>query len=201
MARNTADNERIKEERRERILLGALELFAANGLGATKISDIASRTKMSNGLVYHYFNAKEDIFTELIRIAFEKMTAACYALQAMPLSPHGKLRYAIDELVRTIRTRPTASLYHLLIAQATASDNIPQAAQKILAENRRIPYLVIAEIILLGQQQDTILHGNPEDLAFFFWVNINGIALHQAMYGTGAQSPDLTPLYRLFFKE
>ncbi len=41
MVRNQETNQKMKEERRELILAGALELFAINGLAATKISDIA----------------------------------------------------------------------------------------------------------------------------------------------------------------
>lgn len=199
MARNPENNEKMKEERRERILLGALELFARNGLGATKISDIAKHTAMSNGLVYHYFSAKEDIFIELISIAFTRMTVACRNLQNMVLPPHEKLLHALHKLVETLRTHPSASRYHLLIVQATAADNIPQAAKEIVAEHRRIPYRVIAEIIAQGQQEKTILPGKPQDLAFFFWININGIALHQVMYGENAQCPDLSPFKRMFF--
>lgn len=200
MARNKEINERMKEERYERILAGALELFALNGLAGTKISDIARHTKMSNGLVYHYFSSKEDIFVELIRVAFERMVQACRFLESLPLEPHEKIKYAIAELVKTIRNKPESCLYHLLIAQATASKNVPRRARKLLDENRKIPYEIIAKIISQGQISGTIRKGCPEDLAFFFWININGIALHQAMYGKNARNTDVIPLYHIFFE-
>lgn len=198
MARNSDQNQRVREERRERILTGALELFARNGLAGTKISDIAKHTAMSNGLVYHYFPSKEDIFIELIRTAFERLILACGYLESLTLPPHRKLLHAMDELVHTFRTSPTACLYHMLIAQATAAENIPAGARDILEQNRNIPYATMARVIAQGQEQGTIRPGKPDDLAFFFWVNINGIAQHQAMYGETAQCPDLAPLHRLY---
>jgi len=201
MGRNKAINQVVKEERRERILLGALELFALNGLTGTKISDIAKHTCMSNGLVYHYFPAKEEIFVELIQTALDRMLEACRFLEEMALPPHQKIRYAIDELVKTIRTKPEAGLYHLLITQATAATNVPAAAKEQLTAKRTIPYDTVARIIFQGQQLGTIRSGRAEDLAFFFWNNINGIALHQAMYGKSAQCPSLTPLYHMFFTQ
>ena len=67
MARNAEHNQKMRDERREKILYHALRLFAAKGLYATKITDIAAECRMSQGLLYHYFRSKEEIFTELIR--------------------------------------------------------------------------------------------------------------------------------------
>lgn len=198
MGRNKEINQAMKEERRERILSGALELFALNGLAATKISDIAKHTGMSNGLVYHYFPSKEEIFIELVTVALERMIEACRYLENMKQPPHSKIRYAINELVRTIRSQPKASLYHLLITQAAASAKIPVEAKEQLNAKRAIPYETIARIISQGQILGTIRQGRAEDLAFFFWNNINGLALHQVMYGKKAQCPPLEPLYHMF---
>jgi AcrR family transcriptional regulator len=118
-------NQRMKQERREKILNGALELFARGGLAGTKISDIAAQTRMSNGLVYHYFPSKDDIYTELVRYAFERLIAACSWLEAARLEPDEKIRFALDELVKNLRSKPDNCLYHLLIAQAATSWNIP----------------------------------------------------------------------------
>ncbi len=201
MGRNKEINQVVKEERRECILLGALELFALNGLAGTKISDIAKHTNMSNGLVYHYFTTKEDLFVELIQTALDRMLEACQFLDEMDLPPHMKIKYAMDELVKTIRTKPEAGLYHLLIAQATASANVPPEAKEQLNTKRRIPYETIAKIISQGQKLGTIRQGRAEDLAFFFWNNINGIALHQVMYGKSAKCPSLSPIYHMFFTQ
>lgn len=199
MGRSKEANHQMKEERRERILTGALELFALNGLAGTKISDIAKHTNMSNGLIYHYFSSKEDIFIELIRVALDRMIQACQLLEAMDLTPHKKIKFAIDELVKNIRTKPESGLYHLLIAQATAASNVPSKAKDLLNNKRKIPYETIAGIVLRGQELGTIRQGSADDLAFFFWININGIAMHQVMYGKSAQSPLLEPLYHMFF--
>lgn len=199
MGRNKETNQLVKEERRERILLGALELFALNGLGGTKISDIAKHTKMSNGLVYHYFPSKELIFVELIQNALDRMIDACMFLEKMDLPPQNKIRYATEELVKTIRTKKEVGFYHLLIVQATASTAVPAEVKEQLDIKRKIPYETIAGIISKGQQMGTIRQGRSEDLAFFFWNNINGIALHQVMYGKSARCPFLDPFYNMFF--
>ena len=199
MPRTSEANEKIKQERRDNILTGALELFVRNGLAGTKIGDIAKKVNMSNGLVYHYFSSKEEIFIELIRDALERMGKACDFLEASPLAPHGKIRFAMKELTRLIRSDPHACLYHVLVTQAAACDNIPEPAREIVDKKRRRPYEAIAGIISQGQNLGTIRQGNPADLAFFFWNTVNGLAIHQAMYGSSAQSPELEPVFHMFF--
>lgn len=200
MPRTSEANEKIKQERRENILTGALELFVRNGLAGTKIGDIAKKVSMSNGLVYHYFSSKEEIFVELIRDALDRMGEACDFLEASALEPHEKIRFAMEELTRIIRSDPHACLYHVLVSQAAACDNIPVPAKEIVEEKRHRPYEAIAGIMAQGQKLRTIRQGNPNDLAFFFWNTVNGLAIHQAMYGRSAQSPELEPVFHMFFE-
>lgn len=200
MPRNIEANQKIKQERREGILTGALELFVRNGLSGTKISDIAKHTKMSNGLVYHYFPSKEKIFIELIQVAFERIIEACKWLESMQLEPHIKIKYAMGELVKTIRSNPDSCLYHILIHQAAVSDNIPARAKEIIQVNSKKPYEVMTRIISQGQKLGSIRKGCAEDMAFFFWNTINGLAIHQAMYGESAQSPKLEPVHHMFYE-
>ncbi len=199
MPRTIEANQKIKAERREAILSGALELFVKKGFAGTRISDIAKLTRMSNGLVYHYFSSKEEIFTELTNTAFSRMNQACEHLESLPMAPHEKIRYAMAQLVKTIRSNPMACRYHILITQAATIENVPAGAKQVLHANRHKPHKVIAKIISQGQALSTIRKGPALDLAFFFWNTVNGLAIHQAMYGESAQSPDLEPVYRMFF--
>ena len=63
------------DERRSHILLGAAELFARRGYGGTSIRDIAQRTGLLPGSVYHYFPAKEDLFIAVHREGFRQLIA------------------------------------------------------------------------------------------------------------------------------
>jgi AcrR family transcriptional regulator len=63
------------DERRSHILLGAAELFVRHGYGGTSIRDIAHRTGLLPGSVYHYFPAKEDLFIAVHREGFRQLIA------------------------------------------------------------------------------------------------------------------------------
>lgn len=198
MARNQATNQKLKDERRQQILSAALLLFATRGLAATKVTDIATAVGMSQGLMYHYFRSKEEIFTELIRGAFERLNFACRELVHMPQPPHEKIRLALAILLQGIRDNADYARYHLLIAQATVSEAIPPAARAVILQENRLPYEVIAQIMREGQQAGTIKQHDPEELALLFWTSINGLAIYKAVHGDEFKAPDPALLMKIF---
>lgn len=55
-----------KQERRNQLIDTALALFAEKGVESTTISDIAKRAGVAQGLVYHYFDSKDDLLWAII---------------------------------------------------------------------------------------------------------------------------------------
>lgn len=201
MARNDEQNQRMRGERREQMLSHARRLFAAKGLAATKITDIAVQAGMSQGLLYHYYRSKEDIYTEIIRDAFEKMTAAARGLEALPVSPREKIRLAIVQLLQSIATSADFAATVLLIAQAGISDATPAEAQAIIRTESDIPYAVVARIMADGQGDGSIKPHDAEELSLVFWTMIKGLAMHRAVNGAGFTAPDARILMNIFFTE
>lgn len=198
LGRNKELNQKIKDERREQILSKALMLFATKGLAATKITDIASAAGMSQGLLYHYYRSKEDIFVELIRSAFERMNTASLELEKLPLSPREKIRLAIEKLLQGLEDNEDTGRYYLLIAVATASEAIPAAAKTIIQKENMVPYEVITRIITAGQKDGSIKDYEAQDLALVFWTSMKGLALHQAVHGKKFKMPDADILMSMF---
>ena len=198
MARNKELNQQMRDERCEQILSNALKLFAINGLAATKISDIAAISGFSQGLIYHYYRSKEDIFTELIRNAFAKMNFAARELEKLPLPPREKIEFALKELLKTLEKSKKFALSHLLIVQATVSDAIPDEAKQIISKENMLPYEVISRIIIEGQTDGSIRQYDPDDLALLFWTSIKGLAMHRAAHGKKYKTPDINILLSMF---
>jgi len=86
----------MREESREKILGGALRLFARNGYSATSVRMIAEEAGISQGLLYNYYDGKQ----ALLRAIFERSMRdvnASFARAARAATP----RKAIEELVRS----------------------------------------------------------------------------------------------------
>ncbi len=56
----------IRKIKQDLISKTALELFAENGFHHTTINSIAQKTGISNGLLYNYFESKEDLLKKIV---------------------------------------------------------------------------------------------------------------------------------------
>lgn len=73
MPRNQKQLDEIRQQKRQRIMDVALELFAENGYHSTSISQIAAKAKISKGLTYNYFESKAGILEEIMDIGFNEI--------------------------------------------------------------------------------------------------------------------------------
>ncbi|HOV69050.1 MAG TPA: TetR/AcrR family transcriptional regulator [Clostridia bacterium] len=200
MARNHEQNEKMRNERREAILKEALRQFAQKGLSATKISDIAEGVGMSQGLLYHYFGSKEEIFAELIAASLDKLSKAVINLHQMELPAVEKIKLAVEELVKTIKTSDDFCQTCMLIAQATNSNAIPQEARELIDKMRDFPYIELSKVMAKGIEEGNIVDADPYELAVLFWTSINGLAIYRATRGKIAKIPEAGIIIKMFNK-
>lgn len=74
MAPKTSEQfEEIRETRKSQIMAVALELFAEFGYAHTSISRIATTAGMSKGLLYNYFENKEDLLKQIMENGIQEM--------------------------------------------------------------------------------------------------------------------------------
>ena len=63
---NRTQAQHPKRDRREDILQASLHLFAEKGFHGTSMRDIARSANITEGLIYHYFESKRDLFHAII---------------------------------------------------------------------------------------------------------------------------------------
>ena len=66
--------EEIRESKKELIRSKALKLFARDGYYTTSISKIASEANISKGLIYNYYESKEQLLKDIIFSGMKKLT-------------------------------------------------------------------------------------------------------------------------------
>jgi AcrR family transcriptional regulator len=62
------------EDRRAQILRVSAELFAERGYASTTVRNIAERTGLLSGSLYHHFDSKESILEEILTDFFDELT-------------------------------------------------------------------------------------------------------------------------------
>jgi AcrR family transcriptional regulator len=66
---------RLPEERPRQILDAALSAFAEHGIASAKLEEIAARAGVSKGTIYLYFQSKEELFREVVRLVVVPLIA------------------------------------------------------------------------------------------------------------------------------
>jgi AcrR family transcriptional regulator len=80
------------EKRREAIVDAAARLFAEKGFLGASIADIANACEMSKSLIYHYYEAKEDILFDVMHTHVKALLDAAQTVATQSENPEQKLR-------------------------------------------------------------------------------------------------------------
>ena len=93
----------IRSESTNKILMAAMELFATNGFPGTSVNAIAKKAGISKGLIYNYFESKEDIVKGLITMML-KMADDILDIAASEKAenPKQELKILIDVFIDSI---------------------------------------------------------------------------------------------------
>ncbi len=165
-----------KEKRRQEILVAALDLFIRNGYAATKVSDIARQVGMSAGLLFHYFESKEALYEELIRMGVAGPMGMMESPESDPLRFFERVT---EQILEHLRTQPFVAKMFVLMGQAMYNEAAPQRVKDLL-KGFDI-YTPSIRLIRQGQGSGTIREGDPGALAIAFWCAIQGIAEQMAV--------------------
>ena len=160
-----------KEKRREEILAAGLDLFVRKGYAATKTQDISQAAGMSEGLLFHYFESKEKLYEELIKIGISGPRSVLSGIEGEPLE---FFQTAAREIFRYLKTNPFVAKMFVLMAQAAINEAAPDSVKTLLAGIDNIT--PSAKKIRRGQKNGTIRQGDPVALAAAFWGAVQGIA-------------------------
>lgn len=179
MPRSPEQNQALKDERREQILRAALGVFAARGLAATRISDIAAASDLSYGLVYHYFPTKEAIYLALV----ERALRGAHDLVARAVEAHGpawdRLRALYAEMLESARATPE---YFQLILQAQVGERPPSAVRALVVEHSPRILGQLAALIQQGQEEGRVTHAaHAEELAYTLLALLQGLSFSRAL--------------------
>lgn len=88
------NNETAREQKRQRIMRAAIEVFARKGYFAARMTDVAHAAEVADGTLYLYFEGKEDLlisifddiftlFTERVQEEIEPLTDPIEKLRAV----------------------------------------------------------------------------------------------------------------------
>jgi TetR/AcrR family transcriptional regulator, fatty acid metabolism regulator protein len=135
-------------DKRRNILDAAITVFARQGFHSTRVSDIADEAGVAYGLVYHYFDSKDEVLNELFTERWSLLLTAIEEADASTESPRSKLAAVAAFIVDSYQHNP--ELMKVIIVEVTRAAN--SFGRTHLPEIRRA-YDSITKIVADGQEK------------------------------------------------
>jgi TetR/AcrR family fatty acid metabolism transcriptional regulator len=152
-------------DRRRQILDAAIRVFARQGFHSCRVSDIADEAGVAYGLVYHYFDSKDEVLNELFHERWSLMLAAIDEVDAQEIPARDKLDAVAGFIIDSYRHDP--ELMKVIIVEVTRAAN--SFGRTHLPEIRRA-YDSIAKIVRDGQASgDFRADVDPEFASMWFY--------------------------------
>ena len=152
-------------DRRRQILDAAIRVFAHQGFHACRVSDIAREAGVAYGLVYHYFDSKDQVLNELFAERWSLLLAAIREVDARPIAPREKLDAVAGFIIDSYRHDP--DLMKVIIVEVTRAAN--SFGRTHLPEIRQA-YELIAKIVRDAQEQGAFRADvDPEFASMWFY--------------------------------
>ena len=158
-------------DKRRLILDAAVRVFARQGFHTCRVSDIADEAGVAYGLVYHYFQSKDEVLDTLFLERWELMLGAIDEIDSQPLAAREKLEAIASFIVESYRH--DRELMKVIIVEVTRAANT--FGQTHLAEIRKA-YNRIADIVEAAQADGSFRPGvTPQFAAMAFYGAIEQV--------------------------
>ncbi len=158
----------IREEMRNTILQKSLLYFAKNGFAGTKISDLSRHIGIGQGTIYVYFESKEELFREILKIAdSNEMLKKMKMLVVMPISAKKKLRMLSETVLKSLAEDESFAAMIALNTQMLLEKNEGYSSEETTYQTELYSYT--SKIIEQGQKEKSMVAGSGMKLADYYW--------------------------------
>ena len=152
------------------IIAAARSEFAANGYDGARTDRIAAGTGMSKGVLYHYFNSKDDLFVAVLEDIYRELRSQNEALVLNEFEPEVGIRELIAHTYNYFASHPE---FIVLVS----SENLMEAVHLKRSQNIRSMFAPLSirleELVTRGQTQG------------IFRQNVDVVELYVSIVGLG----------------
>jgi TetR/AcrR family fatty acid metabolism transcriptional regulator len=108
-------------DKRRAILDAAITVFARQGFHSARVSDVAAEAGVAYGLVYHYFDSKDQMLNELFSERWALLVEASKEVRESDAPPRDKLAGVANFIIESYRHEP--ELMKVIIVEVTRAAN------------------------------------------------------------------------------
>lgn len=160
--------ENIREEKMNLIMNVALELFADEGFHGTTISKIAQEAGISKGLLYNYFESKDDLIRKIIYSGLDDIDKF-FDPDKDGILTSEELAFAIDKIFDLMKEEIHFwKLYFTLVMQKPVLKLVEDRLQEIVGKY----------ISMMAKYFESRNCDDPETEALIFGAMLDGVGMH-----------------------
>ena len=148
------------------ILDAAVRVFATKGYHTSRVADIAEEAGIAHGLLYHYFESKEEVLQTIFRENWSQLLEAFTRIEESAEPPLEQLGAIAKVFLRSWRDQP--DLVRVMVREVARSPQLQEQVDEI-----RAVFLVIQRVIERGQADGSF---RPElDARLASWIFYGGL--------------------------
>ena len=148
-------------DKRRLILDAAIHVFAGKGFHHCRVSDVADEAGVAYGLVYHYFDSKEEILNTLFTERWQLMIDAIVEIdEKRDVTAREKLYMVASFIIDSYRHEP--DLMKVIIVEVTRAAN---TFARVHLDKITEAYRLIAEIVEKARQDGSFKSEIPSQFA------------------------------------
>lgn len=148
-----------------RLLSAATKLFAQKGFDRTSVQEIVAAAGVTKGAMYHYFDSKDDLLSEIYGRVLRQQTEQLEKVAATEAPVRDRLRQAaVDVVVSMIENLDDTTIFLQSMHQLS-----PDKSKAVRAERRRY-HERFRSLIEEGERAGVFRADKPADIVvdFFF---------------------------------
>jgi AcrR family transcriptional regulator len=120
------------EIRRQQIIDGALQVFASKGFEKATNKDIAAASAIgSPGLIYHYFNDKNDLFRQVLEQRIPMLQLLNHSEEMMTRPPRDVLSIFASTFLKVVDNPSAIALVKLMLSEAVRRPLVAEMVNNI----------------------------------------------------------------------
>jgi TetR/AcrR family transcriptional regulator, fatty acid metabolism regulator protein len=147
-------------DKRRLILDAAVRVFARRGFHHCRVSDVADEAGVAYGLVYHYFESKEEILNTLFLERWQIMLDAIAEIDSRDLPARDKLYSIAGFIIDSYRHDP--DLMKVIIVEVTRAAN---SFGRLHLDRIREAYTGISDIVESARADGSFKSDIPSEFA------------------------------------
>lgn len=187
MPRTKEQLREVREQTLKKINNSATQLFVQKGFSATSVQQIADLAEISVGLLYKYYETKDELFSELVKTAMFGMEALIDYFNDLS-NPKKTIIEFTETIYEDMVKDDLFSNLIMLMTQATFAD-ITLITQNHISELDKRILESMSKLIIEGQERGEFVDGEPYEIASCFFGAVQGLAIMKITMGNNFLMP------------